>query len=233
MKSLSAQINEKLLNENEITGDEFMEYWDMIGEFIEDIKFTEFKKHFPGMPKLAGDAKKLVMAGVAHVGAWVRGAAASVADDDPEGYDYDGEFIEAIIVSRDPAEWRMIVDDMWNNDDYEKYAKKMTRDGDSDGARIVNWFEGEFCPTFFANWYEALRKKAHTFSESVIESLRQIQEARQIEYRAQLDAVQDSEGLPVTVTILVEKEHQKAFEKWLESEEGNTFGHAEGGNVEY
>ena len=60
-----------------------------------------------------------------------------------------------------------------------------------------------------------------------------INEAKMIEYRAQVNAVQDSEGLPVTVSILVEKEHQKAFEKWLESEEGNTFGHAEGGNVEY
>lgn len=60
-----------------------------------------------------------------------------------------------------------------------------------------------------------------------------INEARMIEYRVQVDAVQDSDGLPVTVSILVEKEHQKAFEKWLEDEEGNTFGHAEGGNVEY
>lgn len=60
-----------------------------------------------------------------------------------------------------------------------------------------------------------------------------IHEAKMIEYRAQIDAVQDSDGLPVTVSILVEKEYQKEFEKWLNSEEGNTFGHAEGGNVEY
>lgn len=60
-----------------------------------------------------------------------------------------------------------------------------------------------------------------------------INEARMIEYRAQLGDVQDSEGLPITVSILVEKEHQKAFEKWLEDEEGNIFNHAEGGNVEY
>lgn len=60
-----------------------------------------------------------------------------------------------------------------------------------------------------------------------------VNEARVIEYRASIDAVQDSEGLPVTVSILVEKEHQKAFEKWLEDEEGNIFNHAEGGNVEY
>lgn len=60
-----------------------------------------------------------------------------------------------------------------------------------------------------------------------------INEAKLIEYRVQIDAVQDSDTLPVTVSILVEKEHQKAFEKWLEAEEGNTFGHAEGGNVEY
>lgn len=216
-----------------MTGEEFMEYWDIVGDFIENIKYPELKKYFPGMPGYTGDAKKLIMTGVAHVGAWVRGAASSAADDDPEGYDYDGKFIEYIITSRDPGEWQMIVDDMWNNDDYEKIAKKMTHDGDSAGADIVRWFEGEFCPVFFANWFEALRKKVGSIGESVIESLQQIKEAREIEYRVQIDGVQDSEGLPVTVSILVEKEYQKSFEKWLESEEGNTFGHAEGGNVEY
>lgn len=218
-----------------LTGEEFADYWDTVGDFIEDIKYPQLKKFFPGMQNFTGDAKKLIMAGVWHVGAWVRGAAASEADEDPEGYDYEGEYIESIITSRDPDEWGFIIDDLWNDDDYEKYAKKMSRDGDGDGAMIVRWFEGEFLPTFFANWFEALKKKVGSTMEGKVDvsNLHRIFEARQIEYRAQLDAVQDSEGLPVTVTILVEKEHQKAFEKWLESEEGNTFGHAEGGNVEY
>lgn len=237
MKSLLKSINEHLVNEeNQLTGDEFAEYWDIIGGFIEEIKYPELKKYFRGMPNLKGDAKKLVMAGIAHVGAWVRGAAASVADDDPEGYDYDGEFIDLIITGRDPGEWREIIDDMWNDDDYERIARKMTGDGDSEGADIVRWFEGEFCPEFFANWIEALRKKVLHESVrcgSVIESLHQIDEARQIEYRVAFLGPKDSEGLTFGVDILVDKENQKAFEQFLNQEEGNIFEHAEGGNVEY
>ena len=60
-----------------------------------------------------------------------------------------------------------------------------------------------------------------------------VNEARQIEYRVAFLDPKDSEGLPFSVSILVDKEHQKAFEKYLEDEEDNTFAHAEGGNVEY
>lgn len=60
-----------------------------------------------------------------------------------------------------------------------------------------------------------------------------VNEARQVEYRVMVNAVEDNDGLPVTVTILVDKEYQKSFEKWLENQQDNEFGHAEGGNVEY
>ena len=60
-----------------------------------------------------------------------------------------------------------------------------------------------------------------------------INEARQVEYRVSINDVYDNDGLPITVSINVEKEYQKQFEAWLEDEEGNTFAHAEGGNVEY
>lgn len=60
-----------------------------------------------------------------------------------------------------------------------------------------------------------------------------ILEARQIQYRVVINNVLDDEGLPTTVTILVDKENQKAFEDWLENQEGNEFAHADGGNVEY
>ena len=60
-----------------------------------------------------------------------------------------------------------------------------------------------------------------------------INEARQINYRVALNDVQDEEGLPISVDIIVDKEYQKQFEKWLEDEEGNIFSHAEGGRVEY
>ena len=60
-----------------------------------------------------------------------------------------------------------------------------------------------------------------------------LNEARQIEYRVAVNNVHDSEDLPVTVTIMVDKEYQKSFEKWLEDQQDNEFTHAEGGNVEY
>lgn len=58
-------------------------------------------------------------------------------------------------------------------------------------------------------------------------------ESRQVEYRMSLNGCLDSDGLPISVTVLIDKEDQKSFEKWLEQEEGNTIGHASGGNIEY
>lgn len=60
-----------------------------------------------------------------------------------------------------------------------------------------------------------------------------VNEAREINYRVQLADVLDDEDLPITITMVVEKEYQKQFEKWLENEESNIFLHADGGRVEY
>lgn len=60
-----------------------------------------------------------------------------------------------------------------------------------------------------------------------------LNEARLIQYQVALIDVVDLDGIPVSATITVEKEHQKAFENWLEKEEGNIFSHAEGGNITY
>ena len=60
-----------------------------------------------------------------------------------------------------------------------------------------------------------------------------VNEARQVEYRVSLIDVVDGEELPISVTITVEKEHQKKFENWLEDQQDNIFAHAEGGNIEY
>lgn len=60
-----------------------------------------------------------------------------------------------------------------------------------------------------------------------------VNEAREIYYRVQLADVFDDEDVPVTITMVVEKEYQKQFEKWLENEESNIFLHADGGRVEY
>jgi len=60
-----------------------------------------------------------------------------------------------------------------------------------------------------------------------------ITEASQEQYRVSFLGVHDKEDLPVTVTILVDRDNVKAFEKFLEKEQDNIFFHAEGGNVEY
>ena len=74
--------------------------------------------------------------------------------------------------------------------------------------------------------------KMKTLSKYINENI--VNEAREISYRVQLTDVLDEEDeLPITVTISVEKEYQKVFEKWLNDEEGNIFSYAEGGRVEY
>lgn len=60
-----------------------------------------------------------------------------------------------------------------------------------------------------------------------------INEAREIEYRVAFIDTKDSEGLPFTVKIFVDKENQREFENWLENERDNSIMHAEGGTVEY
>jgi hypothetical protein len=60
-----------------------------------------------------------------------------------------------------------------------------------------------------------------------------VNESREIEYRVAFIDTKDSEGLPFTVRILVERENQRVFENWLENERDNSIIHAEGGTVEY
>lgn len=60
-----------------------------------------------------------------------------------------------------------------------------------------------------------------------------VNEASQVEYRVALIGCKDRENLPISVTILVDKDDQKWFESYLEEEQDNLFSHADGGNVEY
>lgn len=60
-----------------------------------------------------------------------------------------------------------------------------------------------------------------------------INEAREIEYRVTFLGFEDEDGLPTTVKILVPREHARVFDDFLEKEQDNIFGHAEGGSVEY
>ena len=60
-----------------------------------------------------------------------------------------------------------------------------------------------------------------------------INEARQVEYSVSLANCLDKNGLPMSVVISIDAGDMKYFEAYLEDEEGNTFLHAEGGNIEY
>ena len=59
-----------------------------------------------------------------------------------------------------------------------------------------------------------------------------INEASQEEYRVSFLGTQDKEGVPFTVTILVDKQNVKAWEKYLEDQLGDTIFHADGNNIE-
>ena len=60
-----------------------------------------------------------------------------------------------------------------------------------------------------------------------------INEASEISYRVSLADVLDKKGLPMDVTISIERSQQSNFEEWLEEQEGNLFLHAAGRSVEY
>lgn len=60
-----------------------------------------------------------------------------------------------------------------------------------------------------------------------------LNEAKQEEYRVSFLGCKDEEGLPIVVSIMVDKEYVKIFEKYLEKEQDNIFSHADGGSVEY
>lgn len=72
------------------------------------------------------------------------------------------------------------------------------------------------------NYNKIMKTLTDHFNENLIN------EARQLSYSV---AFVDCPNF--SVEILVDKEDQKEFEKFLEKEEGNTFMHADGGNVEY
>lgn len=70
--------------------------------------------------------------------------------------------------------------------------------------------------------------------KNITESLKgAVNEARQIEYRVSLIGVQGADGMPASVSILVNKADQRSIEDWLESQQDELFAHANGGNIEY
>lgn len=55
-----------------------------------------------------------------------------------------------------------------------------------------------------------------------------INEAREEAYTVAFTGFVDKDGLPISTTIYVPKEHRKAFEKYLSNEKDNTIYQAEG-----
>lgn len=147
MKSISESIKESYtVNENnEMTGEEYAAYYDGMADAIEGLKFPQLKKYYKGMPNYTGDAKELIMTGLAHAAAWIRGVAASDADDDPEGYDYTDSLTD-ILTSNDPSDFEMMIEDFYNDDYYEELVHTLSEDGDGE---VVRWFEGDFLVEFF------------------------------------------------------------------------------------
>ena len=60
-----------------------------------------------------------------------------------------------------------------------------------------------------------------------------VNESREIEYRVAFLDTKDSDGIPFTVRIFVDKRNQLEFENWLENEQDNLIAHASGGSIEY
>jgi len=60
-----------------------------------------------------------------------------------------------------------------------------------------------------------------------------INESRDLMYSIAFIDVVDDEGLVVPMTLYVDKKYQKQVEKYFADEEGNTFAHVGGGNIEY
>jgi hypothetical protein len=71
--------------------------------------------------------------------------------------------------------------------------------------------------------------------KSLAESINtNINEAREVEYQVTFVGFNNNEdSLPTTVKILVQREHARAFDNFLENERDNIFRHAEGSSVEY
>ena len=60
-----------------------------------------------------------------------------------------------------------------------------------------------------------------------------VNEASQVQFRVAFNDFKDADGLPVGVSILVDRENAEEFKKFLEKEEGNMFAHADGRGVQY
>lgn len=60
-----------------------------------------------------------------------------------------------------------------------------------------------------------------------------INESKQMHYRVSINAVNDSKGLPVDASIIIDAKDKLAFEKFLIDEQDNIFIHVNGGDVEY
>lgn len=70
-----------------------------------------------------------------------------------------------------------------------------------------------------------------TIKESIENTI--VNEASQVPFRVAFNDFKDQEDLPVSVTIMVDRNDAEDFKKFLEKEEGGIFAHADGRGVLY
>ena len=60
-----------------------------------------------------------------------------------------------------------------------------------------------------------------------------VNEASQVPFNVAFNDFTDKKYLPISVTIMVDRENAEEFKKFLEKEEGGIFAHADGRGVQY
>lgn len=60
-----------------------------------------------------------------------------------------------------------------------------------------------------------------------------VNESSQVPFNVAFNDFTDKEYLPISVTIMVDRENAEDFKKFLEKEEGGIFAHADGRGVQY
>ena len=76
--------------------------------------------------------------------------------------------------------------------------------------------------------YRQTNKKYNFKMKSLQEHLNNINEARQESYQVQFIGPVDIDGMPFSVTVTVDRENARAFQRWMEDEQDNIVAQASG-----
>lgn len=140
----------------------------------------------------------------------------------------------------------MMTTDKQSAIDYLESLREMTRDGKSlfkedelksDIDAILSLIDStiyKLKELKESSQYEGMKSLSSYLTERLNESHSElVSEAREEIYSVELLGCSDRDGLPITVKVYVPKEHAKTFEKYLDSEGGNTVSHASGVTNDY